>query len=110
MSRRLLSVAWCAALMILAVAGCNDAASTTPSPVATLFPLGVGTKWVYDRVDSVEFPIISTVPTSRTTRTVTVTRLTSDASGNSWAVLDSANYLLDGPINGPTYLANLDGG
>jgi len=95
----------------MAVAGCHTDHIGGPNdtPHAALFPLGIGTRWTYDRVDSVEF---ATDPLLKTFHSTVSFSVLADTIGNgtTWAVLENTNDIVGGLISGHEYAANLQGG
>ena len=102
------------AVLAIAVVSCSDGSSsdlTGPgTPSSGLIPLNVGTRWSYDRVDSVEFTTDTSLHSYHTTVNFRVIADTMDALGHMWAVLDSSSYVLGGLISGHNYVANLADG
>ena len=110
----------CAAFGI-ALVGCSDpieaAAPSTkidslmpPTTIDSLIPLAVGTRWTYDRNDSIEVTTDSLLHSSHSTVITSVVADIIDVDGGKWAVLEDSNDVLGGSISGPNYLADLPGG
>lgn len=99
----------------IAVIGCSDPAtvgSTAPSRPQSgpLIPLEIGTRWSYDRVDSIEFSSDTSIRSSSHTpvsfRVIADTSTCSERRGQWW----TAATVLGGLGSGHNYVANLAGG
>ncbi len=93
-----------ATIVAVAIAACGSdgISAVKPTPVARdtgqLIPLAIGTRWTYDRVDSVEFTTDSLDKSYHGTNEFGVIADTLDNQGTQWAVLDHSNCILGGLI------------
>lgn len=105
---RAIAVAW-----TMLVFGCSTEPTTETGgslPTQPLFPLTIGTRWTYDRVDSVEFTTDTLLNSFHSTVSFGVLADTVGGNGITWAVLDNTSDIVGGLISGHEYFANLVGG
>lgn len=98
----------CAAVLV----GCSTDPMVSPGQTAQgiLFPLSVGTRWTYDRVDSVEFTTDTLLKSFHSTVSFGVLADTVGPAGTKWAVLENTSDVVGGLNSGHEYVANFSGG
>jgi hypothetical protein len=75
-----------------------------------LFPLGIGTRWTYERVDSVELTTDTLLKSLHSIVSFGVLADTIGLNGTKWAVLENTSEIVGGLFSGHEYVAKLAGG